>query len=87
MSVFGSIIDHVEQYGVKSDRIIVFYRTYDDCYAIFQLLVLKLAGRNVFEFPNEPGPRKFVCEKFTACSSPQTKSNILASFTNPNGVV
>ena len=31
--------------------------------------------------------RKFVCEKFTACSSPKTKSNIIESFTDPKGTV
>ena len=87
MSVFGQIILHIQEHGVKSDRTIVFCRTYDDCSAIFQFLTLELASRNVFEFRDEPGPRKFICEKFTACSSPKTKRNIIDSFTRPNGVV
>ena len=87
MSLFGPIIRCVQQHGIKSDRIIVFCRTYDDCSAIFQLLALELSSRNVFVFPDEPGPRKFICEKFTTCSSPKTKSDVLASFTKPNGVL
>ena len=40
MSLFGSVIDYVQEHGVKSDRIIIFCRTYEDCSAIFQLLAL-----------------------------------------------
>lgn len=87
MCVFGPIIDHVQEHGVKSDRIIVFCRTYNDCSAIFQLLELELTNRNALILTDEPGTRKFVCEKFTVCSSQKTKSDILSSFTKPDGVV
>ena len=77
MCPFGPIISHVQQHTLKSHRIIAFCRTYDDCSAIFQLLALELSSRHVFIFPDQSDPRKFICEKFTACSSPKTKSVIL----------
>ena len=85
--IFSPIICDIEQHGVNLDRIIVFCRTYDDCSAIFQMLAIELSSRNCFVFSDEPGPRKFICEKFTACSSTKTKNDILASFTKPTGVV
>ena len=53
--VFGPIFLHVQGNGVKSDRIIVFCRMYDDCSALFQFLTLELASRNVLSFQMNQG--------------------------------
>ena len=86
-TVFVPLVEHIKQLGVNADRVIVFCRTYDDCSTIFQFLVLQLSRHDVFVFPDVSEPRKYICELFTACSSPTTKSHILASFTKPDGVV
>ena len=54
---------------------------------MFRFLALELASRKILEFPQQPGPRKFICEKFTACSSPNTKAKIIESFIDPKGTV
>ena len=87
MCVFRRMIEDIQKNGVNSDRAIIFCRTYDECSEVFRFLALELASRNILEFPQQPGVRKFVCEKFTACSSPKTKSNIIESFTDPKGTV
>ena len=52
---------------------------------VFEKILLGLASSNVLLRDKEIG--LYVCEKFTACSSEETKSKILASFTQPNGFV
>ena len=73
--------------GQEADCYIIFCRTYNDNSEIFELLVLELANSRLLITATESGQTVRVCKKFTACSSPNTKKKIIASFTDPNGAV
>jgi len=81
------LVDEVREKGQEADRCIRFCRTYNNS-EIFPLLILELESPGVLLMSNESasGEKVRVCEKFTACSSPNNKK-IIASFTNPVGTV
>ena len=81
------ITQRVAQWREKSDRTIIFCRTYDDCSLVFEVLALELNKLNLLTFSDASGSLKRVCEKFTACSSALTKNKILTSFTSPDGIL
>jgi len=88
MKMIKPLVDEVREKGQEADRCIRFCRTYNDNSEIFQLLILELESPGVLLMSNESasGEKVRVCEKFTACSSPNNKK-IIASFTNPVGTV
>ena len=71
--------------GVFADRTIIFCRTYKDNALMYEKIVLALASAGALLKDKEMGV--CICEKFTACSSEETKSRILSSFTEPDGFV
>lgn len=85
--ILKPIVDEVCQKGTDSDRVIIFCRSYNDSSLCFEVLTLELAKSGALITATETGGKIRVCEKFTACSSPNTKKKIIASFTNPVGVV
>lgn len=89
MTVVKPIVKRVIQNGQKADRCILFCRTYKDSSTLFELLILELESSGVLitSTDSESGQTLRICEKFTACSSPNTKGKIIASFTHPNGMV
>ena len=87
MKMIRPIVGQVCERGQEADRYIIFCRTYNDNSEIFELLVLELANSGLLITATESGQTVRVCEKFTACSSPNTKKKIIASFTDPNGAV
>jgi len=88
MKMIKPLVDEVREKGQEADHYIIFCRTYNDNSEIFQLLILELESSGVLLMSNESasGEKVRVCEKFTACSSPNNKK-IIASFTNPVGTV
>ena len=87
MTVIKPIVKNVIEKGKEADRCIIFCRTYNDSSAFFELLVLELASSSVLTATTASGQTLRICEKFTACSAPNTKKKIIASFTHPNGIV
>ena len=87
MTVVKPIVKHVIEKGQEADRCILFCRTYKDSATLFELLILELESSGVLITSTESGQTLRICEKFTACSSPNTKGKIIASFTHPNGIV
>lgn len=84
-SVIKPIVVHTCMMREAADRYIIFCRTYQDANDFFENLTLQLAQRNVLLQEKDLGVR--ICEKFTGCSSPSVKKNILKSFTQPNGII
>jgi superfamily II DNA helicase RecQ len=84
-SVVEPVVNEIVEKGPATDRQVIFCRTYKDNSLVFEKILLGLASSNVLLRDKETG--LYVCEKFTACSSEETKSKILASFTQPNGFV
>ena len=87
MTVVKPIVKHVIEKGQEADRCILFCRTYKDSAILFELLILELESSGVLITTTVSGQTLRICEKVTACSSPNTKNKIVASFTNPNGIV
>ena len=87
LAVVKPIVTHVIEKGQEADRCIIFCRTYKDSAALFELLILELESSGMLFTTTVSGQTFRICEKFTACSSPNTKSKILKSFTHPNGIV
>ena len=87
LTVVKPIVKHVIGKGQESDRCILFRRIYKDSTTLFELLILELESSGVLITSTESGQTLRICEKFTACSSPNTKGKIIASFTHPNGIV
>lgn len=85
--VVKPIVKHVNEKGQKADCCIIFCRTYKDSATLFELVILELESSGVIITSTESGQTLRICEKFTVCSSPNTKGNIIASFTHPNGIV
>ena len=85
--VIRPIVNEIREKGKEADRCIIFCRTYNDSSAIFELLTLELASCGALITSSDSGQRVRVCEKFTASSSPNTKKKIIASFTDPSGIV
>ena len=86
MTIIKPIVAEVCKKGENSDRCIIFCRTYNDSSMIFELLTLELANAGVLT-TSVSGHKVRICEKFTACSSPNTKKRIIESFTDVNGAV
>lgn len=87
ITVVTPIIKNVIEKGKEADRCILFCRTYSDSSKLFELLILELERSGVLIISTESGQTLRICEKFTACSSPNTKKKIIASYTHPNGIV
>ena len=87
LTVVRPIVKHVIEKGQEADRSILFCRTYKDSGTLFELLILELESSGVLITKIEHGQTLRICEKFTACSSPNTKRKIITSFTQPNGII
>ena len=85
--VVKPIVKHVIEKGQEADRCIIFCRTYKDSATLFELIILELESSGVLITSTESGQTLRICEKFTACSSPNTKGKIIAPFTHPNGIL
>ena len=87
LKMIRPIVNQVCERGQEADCYIIFCQAYNDNSEIFELLVLELVNSGLLITATESGQMVRVCEKFTACSSPNTKKKIIASFTDPNGAV
>ena len=84
LTAFLPLIESVENYGVKSDRYIVFCSTYTQCSTILHILVDELGKRKCL-FPL--GSTKPICNIFTASSAKKDKNDILEEFAKADGVL
>ena len=84
LTAFLPLIESVENYGVKSDRYIVFCSTYTKCSTILHILVDELGKRKCL-FPL--GSTKPICNIFTASSAKKDKNDILEEFAKADGVL
>ena len=82
-SVLSPIVSQVSLKKRKTDRHILFCRTYGDTTVLYKALMLQLAEKDVLLHDDIVR----ICEKFTGCTSPAMKKNILESFTQPDGLV
>ena len=87
MTVVRPIVKHVIEKGQEADRSILFCRIYKDSGTLFELLILEIESSGVLITKIEHGQTLRICEKFTDCSSPNTKRKLITSFTQLNGIV
>ncbi|SMN01872.1 ATP-dependent DNA helicase RecQ [uncultured Candidatus Thioglobus sp.] len=66
--------------GIKTERHLIFCRTYDDTLQLFRAAVLYLSERNALYF----GGRR-VCDKYDACTASQVQKSIVEGFTQSQG--
>jgi superfamily II DNA helicase RecQ len=78
------LISSIEEYGLQSDRYVIFCSTYMQCSTILYILVDELGQRNCLYPQNSPRP---VCNVYTASSTKKDKDAILQDFTKSDGVV
>ena len=87
LTIVEPIVKNVIEKGQEADYCVLFCRTYKDSATLFGLLILELERSGVLIETTISGQTLHICEKFTACSSPNTKRKIIASFTDPTGIV
>ena len=87
ISVVQPIVEHMRRRGQEANCFIIFGRTYNDSSAFFEILTLEFAKVRALKVGTVSGQKVRICETFTACSSPCTKSKIIDSFTDLNRVV
>ena len=82
-SVLCPIVSQVSLKKRKTDRHIIFCQMYRDTTVLYEALMLQLAEKDLLL--SDDNVR--ICEKFTGCTSPAMKKNILESFTQQDGLV
>ena len=88
--ILDPLIKELIQHGTKSERTIVFCRSYRVLLELYQYTILELNEHGAL-FADTPIPGKQsqfrVCDKYDACTSLEVRQNILKSFTEPEGNV
>lgn len=91
--MLNAIIQDLKNNKQTANRCIIFCRTYDKTFEIFQVLVIELNKLNSF-FANNDIPvnaeqkmKHRLVDKYDACTAPSVKDNIVKSFTDPHGIL
>ena len=71
--------------GMKSKKMLIFCRTYEDCYCFYQGFKSTLGGK--FTAPmNAPNlPRFRLVDMYTRCTQNEVKEHIVTEFSKPDG--
>ena len=89
MEILSPILQDICDKGVKSERRIIFCRTYEDTLQIFELCVLFLHKRNAFYTTvgdqSMPNFSRRICDKYDARTALDVKKSIIDLFTDADG--
>ena len=79
------IVSNIMQYRDRSQKTIVFCRTYKEYTEVASSLVFHLCENDVF-YVERNGSKIPVCEMYSASTDETVKDKILSSFVDPDGV-
>ncbi len=91
--MLNPIIQDLKNNKQTANRCIIFCKTYDITFEIFQLLAIKLNEiKSLFvnsDFPisAEEKMKYRLVDKYDACTAPSVKDNIVKSFGDPHGIL
>ena len=88
MVMLGPIIQDLSTKGTKANRTLIFCRSYDDVIGLYQTMALELDSRGALYVDGESRTSEHrLCDKYDACTALTVRTNIISSFTEPDGVL
>ena len=86
--MLAPLIEELTKKADKADRTLVFCQSYADLLSLYETMALELHSRGVFYLNGKPKTSENrLCDKYDACTAASVRKNIIASFTNPDGIL
>ena len=86
-SVFEILVEDLKMNRTLTDRVLIYYRSYDDVGDIYQWFRYHLGKEGYEPIGASTNPSARLFDMFTACTENEIRNTILTNFLNPNSPV